>query len=227
MNGLCSPSVPRPSSIPGVVLILYVTLLSLRIYAVYRQQRCRVLHCHSRNASPSIARQWGRNLFLSLLLRTFQAVCCGQHCNFSSPQSSDLCFMRANVLEVRKVNWLCLSTPEIQYYDMSITGAKKGKEMRPKCVALTGAGVQTRHHPNFKSRSATSSFRCGFHSTAPFVNSVLHSVTVKGINFKIDCTHRKPSMYMFGSAPNSRTFPRTSCSRMHPEEAPSRQVDQA
>lgn len=85
-------------------------------------------------------------------------------------------------------------TPEIQYFDMSITDAKKGKEMRPKCVALTGARVQTRHHPNFKSRSATSSFRCGFHSTAPFVNSVLHSVTVKGINFKIDCTHRKPSI---------------------------------
>lgn len=174
MNGLCPPSVPRPSSIPGVVLIMYVTLLSLCIHAVYRQQRCRVRHypfpkrfsqhCQSiRSPSfPPAAHVRGSMLrpVLQLLL--------------SSPQTSDLCFMGAMCCWTSpNVNQRAMPPmAEIQYFAMPITYAKKGREMRPKCVALTGAGVQTRHHPNFKSRSATSSFQCRFHSTAPFVNSV-------------------------------------------------------
>lgn len=162
----------RPS-IPGVVLIMYVTLLSLCIHAVYRQQRCRVRHCHSRNAPPSIANPSGRHPFL--MLRTFegQYVAAGI-CNFLQPPDFGLVLHGGGCAAALppKVNEPVPSTSEIQYFTMPITYAKKGREMRPKCVALTGAGVQTRHHPNFKSRSATSSFQCRFHSTAPFVNSV-------------------------------------------------------
>lgn len=185
MNGLCSPSVPRPS-IPGVVLILYVTLLSLCIHAVYRQQRCRVRHCHSRNASPSIAPSIRAPILTWCCSQSRQYVAAST-ANFPAPRLwPHASWGAGDVLDSPKINERYLLTLGIQYCGMSITDAKKGREMRPKCVALTGAGVQTRHHPNFKSRSATSSFQCGFHPTAPFVNSVLHSVTVTGdLAFKI------------------------------------------
>lgn len=131
-EGLCPPSVPRPS-MPGVVLILYVTLPLLCI-------SCRVSPTELPRATLPSPKRIPQHLLpinqVSLpcfVLPRFEAVCCGQHSDIFRHRTSTLCFAgnRGGVTDVDVPFPLRL---ELKYHGMSITAAKKGREMRPNVL---------------------------------------------------------------------------------------------
>lgn len=178
---------------------MYVTLLCCAFHAVYRQRSCRVQHCHSRNASLSIC-QSSRSPSPVYSPLALEAVCCGQHCDLLTPALGNYASRGPSRWRYRRRRAVPSLRLESSNYAMPIDVAKKGREMRPQYVALTGAGVQTRHHPNSKSRSATSSFRGGFPPPPACELCFPPRNRCWGLNLRFLCAQRTEYM-LFGAVP--------------------------
>lgn len=135
MNGLCPPSVPRTVHIwssaysvcdPSFVVHLCRVSSTALPRATLPFPKCVCQHSHQ-SARLSC-----------LLLLTIEAVCCGQHRNFSSPRTSDLCFMRAMRCRISQVQHALFGANSILWYAYHRRQERQRNEAQVSCVDRQG-----------------------------------------------------------------------------------------